>query len=275
MRNHLGEFLRARRQLMTPDQAGLAPTGDHRRTPGLRRDEVAMLAGVSTDYYVRLEQGRDRHPSDQVLDALARVLRLDREASEHMFELARPRSRVPFPAETDRVDIEVARLIQRCGHALAFVVNRWGDVLAINPLATAFYEGMDGNDNLLRMTFLNPASREFYRDWEQEARAKVAHLRAVAGSDYDDPVLVELVGELSAGSEEFRRMWARHEVHAKTNPSIRFRHPEVGAVTIHFQIFDIPSDPGQKFIVGQATPGSSSDHALARLRVLVDDHAGA
>ncbi|GII41299.1 transcriptional regulator [Planotetraspora phitsanulokensis] len=234
-----------------------------------------MLAGVSTDYYVRLEQGRDRHPSDQVLDALARVLRLDREASEHMFELARPRSRVPFPAETDRVDIEVARLIQRCGHALAFVVNRWGDVLAINPLATAFYEGMDGNDNLLRMTFLNPASREFYRDWEQEARAKVAHLRAVAGSDYDDPVLVELVGELSAGSEEFRRMWARHEVHAKTNPSIRFRHPEVGAVTIHFQIFDIPSDPGQKFIVGQATPGSSSDHALARLRVLVDDHAGA
>jgi transcriptional regulator with XRE-family HTH domain len=256
---------------MTPAQVGLTQVGDRRRTPGLRRDEVAMLAGVSTDYYVRLEQGRDRHPSEQVLDALAGVLRLDLEASEHLFELARPRNRLMPSQQADRVDPDVLRLIERCDHAVAFVVNRWGDVLAANPLTTAFYAGLDGNDNLIRLTFLNPAAREFYRDWEQEARAKVAHLRAVAGADHDDPSLLRLVKELSDASEDFRRIWARHDVQAKTNPSLRFRHRDVGAMTLHYQVFDITSDPGQKLVVGQAAPGSPSERALAKLGRLVDD----
>ncbi|MFD0734796.1 helix-turn-helix domain-containing protein [Planotetraspora mira] len=270
MRTALGEFLRARRQLMTPDQVGLAEAGDRRRTPGLRRDEVAMLAGVSTDYYVRLEQGRDRHPSEHVLDALASVLRLDLEASAHLFELARPRNKPIASEQADRVNPDVLRLIDRCDHAAAFVVNRWWDVLAANPLTSAFYAGMDGSDNLIRLTFLNPAAREFYRDWEQEARAKVAHLRAVAGA-HDDPSLVALVEELSRASEEFRRIWARHDVQAKTSPSIRFRHRVVGEMTLHYQVFDITGDPGQKLIVGQAAPGSPSERALAKLRTLIDD----
>ncbi|GII57959.1 transcriptional regulator [Planotetraspora thailandica] len=225
-----------------------------------------MLAGVSIDYYVRLEQGRERKPSDQVIDALARVLRLGPEAAAHLHDLARPREHHHGPSgEADRIRPDMLQLMEGSDHVLAFVVNRRWDVLARNPLAVALYAGLVHGDNLIRMQFLNPASREFYPDWEQEACAKVAHLRAVAGPDLDDASIRELIEELSAESPEFRRIWARHDVETKTNPAVRFRHPEVGLITLQFEVFDINSVPGQKLIVGQAEPGTPSERALAEL----------
>jgi transcriptional regulator with XRE-family HTH domain len=270
MSSLLGAFLRARRQVTTVDQAGLPQVGDRRRTPGLRRDEVAMLAGMSVDYYTRLEQGRERSPSDQVLDALAQVFQLDSEATKHLYHIARPMmcKRLNTAGRAAQVSPNVLRFVEGCDHALAFVVNRRWDVLAENSPTAGLYAGLAYGDNLLRLQFLNPASREFYPDWEQEAWFKVAHLRAVTGPDCDDTSIRELVEELSAGSKEFRRIWARHDVQTKTNPSVRFQHRVVGGMTFQFELFDITSDPGQKLIVGQAEPGTPSELALAKLSTL-------
>jgi hypothetical protein len=150
----------------------------------------------------------------------------------------------------------------------AVVVSRRLDVLAKNPLATAIYDGLDHNDNLMRLTFLNPEGREFYPDWEHEALSKTAQLRAAVGANLDDPAFLELVEELSQGSAEFRRMWARHDVRAKTNDSIRFRHRVVGDLTLSYQAFTINSAPGQELFAFQAEPGSPSEHALSLLRSL-------
>jgi transcriptional regulator with XRE-family HTH domain len=263
----LGEFLRARRQITTVEQVGLISTGN-RRTPGLRRDEVAMLAGVSVDYYIRLEQGRERHPSAQVLGALARVLRLDPEAAAHLHELAHPRPR-KFEL-SDRVDPNVRRLMEGWDNVPAYVVNHRLDVLARNRLATALYEGLEHSDNLLRLALLNPAAHEFYLDWEQDTHSKVAHLRAAAGAGHDDPLLLELVEELSLGSEDFRRMWARHDVRGRTRAPVRFHHPHVGDVITTMEVLSIDSVPGQKLIVFQPEPGSPSEDALALLDTLTD-----
>jgi transcriptional regulator with XRE-family HTH domain len=268
MYSPLGEFLRARRQRTTIDQVGLPRVGDRRRTPGLRRDEVAMLAGVSIDYYTRLEQGRERHPSDQVLDALARVLRLDPEAGKHLHELARPRAYKRRPS-TDRVSPDVLQLMDSWDHKPAFVVNRRLDVLAKNPPAVALVEGLNYSDNLMRMTFLDPASREFYLDWEKEARFKVALTRAAVGADGDDTYLLELVEELSLKSEDFRRLWACHDVRANTRASERMYHREVGEMTLRYEAFAINSAPGQELVVFQAEPGSPSERALARLSMSI------
>ncbi|GAA4584785.1 helix-turn-helix transcriptional regulator [Planotetraspora phitsanulokensis] len=238
--------------------------GDRRRTPGLRRDEVASLAGVSMDYYTRLEQGRERRPSDQVLDALARVLHLDPEASEHLHELARPRTS-GAGGRSNCVSPNLLRFIEGCDHALAFVVNRRLDFVAKNRLTKVLHEGFDDNDNVLRRIFLNPAAREFYVDWEREASHFVAHLRAVAGTGRDDPFVLELVEELSRKSEDFRRMWARHDVQTRTQVFMRFRHRQVGEMTLYLETLRLTSAPGHIFIIGQAEPGSPSAHALAEL----------
>jgi transcriptional regulator with XRE-family HTH domain len=266
--NLLGDFLRARRQVTTPDEVGVLHAG-RRRTPGLRREEVAMLAGVSTDYYIRLEQGRERHPSEQVLGALARVLDLGSDAVMHLHQLAHPelrRRRANGPAE--RVSPNLLRLMRSWPHTPALVLGRWMDVLATNPMAAALYEGLDHSDNLVRMTFLNPVAREFYRDWEKVAFAKAAHLRAQAGADLDDPYLTELVRELSLKSEEFRHMWARHDVVVKTRELKHFHHREVGDLTLAYESFTVNSSPGQQLITFQAEPGSPSEHRLALLSSL-------
>jgi transcriptional regulator with XRE-family HTH domain len=244
----------------------LAPSTGRRRTPGLRRDEVAMLAGVSVDYYIRLEQGRERHPSDQVLGALAQALRLDGEAIEHLHELAHPRPYKRVPAErVEQVHPNLLRLMEGWDHVAAYVVNGRLDVLAGNRVATALYEGLEHNDNLLRLALLNPAAHEFYLDWEADTHSKIAHLRAAVGADRDDPFLRELIDELSRESEEFRRLWDRYDVRARTRTPVRFHHRDVGDVITSMEVLSVDSSPGQKLIVFQAEAGSPSEHALALL----------
>ncbi|GAA1300282.1 transcriptional regulator [Planotetraspora silvatica] len=266
-RSALGDFLRARRQATTVDQVGLPSIG-RRRTPGLRRDEVAMLADVSADYYVRLEQGRERNPSAQVLEALARVFQLDAEATEHLYDLARPRARRPHAPGAEQVCPKALRFILGCDHAVMLVMNIRLDILAKNPLATALYAGLDHCDNLIRLTFLNPLARDFYMDWPEQARDLAAHLRATVGTDVDDPSVRELVEELSRGSEDFRRLWNRHDIRSRTHRSIRYRHGEVGEMTLHFEVFHIGSAPGQQLVVGQAEPYGGSRNAFAKLASL-------
>ncbi|GII57345.1 transcriptional regulator [Planotetraspora thailandica] len=223
-----------------------------------------MLAQVSVDYYIRLEQGRERHPSDQVLDALAQALRLEPEATEHLHRLAHAQARKRGPV--DQVDPNLLRLVQGWDHTPAFIVNRRCDVLARNSLSEAVCGWLEHSDNLLRMIFLNPASQELLQThWEQEASSHVAHLHAMAGADYDDPFLVELVEELSLVSGHFRRMWARHDVRARSRETVRVHHPDVGELTLRFEGFSANSTPGQSLVIGHTDPGSPSADALAQL----------
>jgi transcriptional regulator with XRE-family HTH domain len=270
----LGEFLRARREAITPAQAGLMNIGS-RRTPGLRREEVAMLAHVSTDYYIRLEQGRERHPSERVLGELARVLELNPDATAHLHELAHPmlRSR-PLGARNTRISPDLRRLIESWPDTPALLCDDLMNVLAVNSLAGVLYRGLRHTDNLLRMVFLDPAAREFYQEWDKIARAKVAHLRAVAGANLDDPRLSKLVGELSIKSPEFRRLWARHDVSAKVREVKRFRHADVGDMTLTCEVFSVTSTPGLQLITMLAQTGSASEEALRLLGSVVATEAG-
>jgi transcriptional regulator with XRE-family HTH domain len=259
-----GEFLRARREGTTPAQVGLTHIGP-RRTPGLRREEVAMLAGVSTDYYIRLEQGRERHPSERVLNALVRVLGLGPDAATHLYRLAELRPRHRTVGQSEYVSPNLLRLMRSWPYTPALVCGRWLDVLAGNPLATALYDGLEYADNLLHLVFLDPAASEFYPDWEHVARCRVAQLRAAAGADLDDPHLNDMVGELSYKSPEFRRMWARHEVASLGGGPRRLRHREVGDLVLTGEVFNVNSSPGQQLLILQAEPGSPSAHSLALL----------
>jgi transcriptional regulator with XRE-family HTH domain len=261
----LGEFLRARRHLTAPEQAGLPRLHERRRTPGLRREEVAALAGVSTDYYVRLEQGRERNPSDQVLDALARVFQLESDATEYLHELAHPRGRRVPAMAVNQVDPNVIRLMEGWDRVAAYVVNPRLDVLAGNTVVTALYEGLEHNDNLLRLALLNPRAREFYLDWEKDTYYKVAHLRAAAVTAPDDPSLAELIEELSAASAEFRCMWGRHEVRRRIRAPARFHHEAAGDIVTTMEVMSVDTAPGQKLVTFQADPGSTSERALIRL----------
>ncbi|GAA0391391.1 helix-turn-helix transcriptional regulator [Microbispora corallina] len=264
--NLLGDFLRARRQATTVERAGLLRGTGNRRTPGLRRDEVAMLAGVSVDYYIRLEQGRERSPSDAVLNALVGVFGLDHEAAEHLYELARSaRGSFRRTHVADRVCPSVLRLVNNWERALAFVVNRRLDVLAKNAAAAAFHEGLSDSDNLLRLTFLNPASREVFLDWEREARFMVAHMRAAVGADLDDPSVLALVEELSLASEAFHHIWGNYNIRIKAPDMGRYHHHRVGDLTLWLATFAIDGATGQRLFVAHAEPGTPSDDALARL----------
>ncbi|GAA1263084.1 helix-turn-helix transcriptional regulator [Sphaerisporangium rubeum] len=263
--NDLGDFLRARRHLTAPEQVGLPPLSDRRRTPGLRREEVATLAGVSTDYYIRLEQGRERHPSDQVLDSLARVLQLGPEAAEYLHGLARPRAGPCTDSASGRVDPNVVRLMERWDRVAAYVVNQRLDVLARNAVAEGLYGGLEHNGNLLRLALLNPRAREFYRDWEKDTCCKVAHLRAAVGIGPDDPERAALVQELSERSADFRRMWARHDVRSRGRDPVRFHHHTAGDLFTTMEVMTIDETSCQKLVTFQAEPGSPSEHALACL----------
>ncbi|MFD9001564.1 helix-turn-helix transcriptional regulator [Streptomyces sp. NPDC059582] len=263
--NALGGFLRARRAQLGPEDAGL-PTSGRRRVPGLRREEVATLAGVSTDYYMRLEQGRERHPSQQVLEAVAKALRLDDEAVAHLFRVATPTTRRTRRAHrVERVGPHLRRLLETWSQTPAFILGNALDVLARNRLAAALFAGFTSCDNLLRMTFLDPAARDFYRDWDRAAESCVAALRRAAGIDPDDPRLIEIVGELSMRSAEFRALWARHDVRGKSREAKLFHHAEVGDLELHYEAFTVNSAPGQQVIVYQAEPGSPAAVALALL----------
>ncbi|GLI00829.1 helix-turn-helix transcriptional regulator [Phytohabitans aurantiacus] len=269
--NRLGEFLRARRELVRPEEFGLPDPG-RRRVPGLRREEVALLAGMSADYYVRLEQGRDKHPSEQVVDALARVFSLDEEAATHLRELARPVARRRRrPSQPERVSPHLARLLDAWSGTPALILGRYMDVLANNRLAAAVNHCSVKGQNQLRLVFLEPETRQIYPDWSTVAAQTVASLRASAGGDLDDPRLTELVGELSLKSEDFRRLWARHDVRAKTAGSKRFHHPMVGELTLAYETFTVNGADGQMLIVYHAEPASPSEHALKLLSSTVAD----
>ncbi|OOV21811.1 transcriptional regulator [Streptomyces avermitilis] len=263
--NALGGFLRARRAQLRPEDTGLRTSG-RRRVPGLRREEVATLAGVSTDYYMRLEQGRERHPSQQILEAVARALRLDDEAVAHLYRVATPSTRRTRRApRVERVAPHLRRLLDTWSDTPAFVLGHALDILARNRLAAALYAGFAHSDNLLRMTFLDPAAHHFYRDWEHAAESCVATLRRAAGIDAEDPRLWELVGELSMKNADFRVLWARHDVRGKTREAKLFHHAQVGDLELHYEAFTVNSAPSQQLIVYQAEPGGTSADALALL----------
>ncbi|QFG20661.1 helix-turn-helix domain-containing protein [Actinomadura sp. WMMB 499] len=263
-RSELGAHLTARRALVTPADAGLPATG-HRRVPGLRREEVAMLAGVSADYYVRLEQGRERSPSAQVLDALAAALRLDDDGRLHLFRLAGLAPRDRSPAVPGRVDPSLLQLMSAWPSNPAIVYNRAYDVLASNAIADALFGGWAYSRNLMHIVFTDPAAREFYRDWHDVARNSVAGFRLGHGRAPDDPRVRGVLAELLEASPEFAELWARHDARGKALESKRFAHRGVGPVTLTMQTFDVRSAPGQELVVYHAEPGSASAEALALL----------
>ncbi|GII31181.1 helix-turn-helix domain-containing protein [Planotetraspora mira] len=262
----LGDFLRTRRETTSLEDVGLPPSG-RRRTPGLRREELAMLAGVSSDYYIRLEQGRERNPSQQVLTALAEALRLDADATDYLYELVHTRA---WPPRADvrgpeHVSPALLQLMAGWHSNPAFVIGRGLNVLAATPLATTLYEGVAHQENCLKLVFFCPSSRDFYLDWEEAAAYKVAELRAAVGRDPGNPDLIQLIEELSEHSEEFRSLWARHHVRTRRNEVKRFRHRDVGPVTVSWDVFTVNSAPTQQLIVMGAEPDSTSERALAHL----------
>lgn len=269
--NVLGTFLRARREQVRPEDVGLPDYG-RRRVPGLRREELAMLAGVSADYYVRLEQGRDQHPSEQVVDALARALQLDDDAAAHLHELARPapRRRRRSPAKPERVRPGLLNMMAQLTNNPAFILGRRMDVLAANELSLALNPHCAPPNNVVRSFFLQEdRMRELYPDFDQIAAETVASLRASVGSDLDDPALTDLVGELSLKSEAFRKLWARHDVRDKADGNKRFQHPLVGPVELRYESFTINGAAGQMLVVYHAEPGSTSAQALALLSSMI------
>ncbi|MFJ5675757.1 helix-turn-helix domain-containing protein [Streptomyces sp. NPDC093097] len=263
-RSELGAYLTTRRAGVTPAQANLPVTG-HRRVPGLRREEVALLAGVSADYYVRLEQGRERNPSAQVLDALAAALRLDEDGRLHLFRLAGlgPRSRAA--AVVDRVEPSLLALMDAWPHNPAIVYNRAYDVLASNAIADALFRGWAHSRNLMHVVFTDPAARTFYRDWREVAHNSVAGFRLNHGAAPDHPRVRQVLTELLDDSPEFTDLWTRHDARGKALECKRFVHHDVGPLTLTMQTFDVRAAPGQELVVYHAEPASPSSEALALL----------
>ncbi|GHF03725.1 transcriptional regulator [Amycolatopsis deserti] len=264
--NTLGDYLRARRELVQPESVGLAAHGV-RRVPGLRREEVAMLAGISSDYYLRLEQGRDRNPSPQVLEALARVLQLDEPAADYLLSLTTPKPRRRRRARRETVPAGTRQLLDVLG-VPAFVEGRYFDVLAANDLARALSPCLAHGHNRLRDVFLDPGEKALYEDWDEATARLVASFRTSVGSDTDDPGFVRLVGELSLGSERFRKLWARHDVRSCDTVPVRLRHPQVGELTLGLEKLGVTGAKGLLLVVYHAAPGTSSAEKLALLASL-------
>jgi transcriptional regulator with XRE-family HTH domain len=267
--SEIREFLRTRRARITPEQAGLAPHGGARRVPGLRREEVAQLAGVSVDYYVRLERGRTKGVSETVLDAVARALQLDDTERAHLFDLTQPkptaRTRRKRPLAPQRVHPVLYRTLDSL-NVPAVVQGRRLDVLAANKLAYALYTDFEARPrherNFARYVFLDEAARTLYADWEQVAGDCLAMLRLYAGRHPDDPQLTELIGELSLHSDTFRSMWADHDVIAHNSGTKRLHHPLVGDLTLDYVVLAVEGDPEQTLVIYTPEPASPSAEAL-------------
>ncbi len=284
-RSEAREFLASRRARLTPQEVGLPAFGGNRRVAGLRREEVALLAGVSVEYYTRLERGNLRGVSERVLDALAGALQLDEAERAHLFDLARTANatartrRRPSP---QRVRPGVQRVLDAMTEAPAWVRNGRSDMLAANRLGRALYSPVFDSPvrpaNTARFVFLDPRATDFYRDWERIAHEMVGVLRAEAGRDPYDRGLTELVGELSTRSEAFRTRWAAHEVRFHRTGSKRLHHPVVGDLDLTYEAIEFPSDPGLTLLVYTAEPGSPTEDALALLAswaATPDEHAEA
>ncbi|GAA4632610.1 helix-turn-helix transcriptional regulator [Actinoallomurus vinaceus] len=267
-RNDVREFLASRRARITPQQAGLPAYGGNRRVPGLRREEVAMLAGVSVDYYNRLERGNLSGASESVLEALVRALQLDEAEREHLFDLARAANSTPRRRRPARQRIRpgIQRLLDSMTDAPAFVRNGRLDVLAANRLGRALYSPVFDDParpvNLARFRFLNSRARDFYPDWEDSANTTVALLRTEAGRDPHDRALQDLIGELATRSEEFRTLWAAHNVRLHHTGVKNFHHPVVGDLSLPFEAMPLPADPGLTLTAFSAEPGTPAQDAL-------------
>jgi transcriptional regulator with XRE-family HTH domain len=262
--NALGAFLRARRAALRPADVGM-PTHGVRRVAGLRREEVAVLAGVNADYYARLEQGRERHPSPQVLASLGRALRLDADARDHLGRLAGVPSPGPPAGAPDTVDATLRQLLDGYPHTPAFVIGRTLDILTANALAQALFSPFGTAGNLARMIFLDPAARTFHVHWEEAADAAVANLRQAAGFPGEGPRVRALVAELSGRSPEFAALWEAQAVRGKTRGVKHLRHPDVGPLTVTYHTFDVRDAPGQQLVIYHAEPGGPGAQALALL----------
>ena len=271
--SEIREFLTSRRAKITPEQAGLRTYGaGPRRVPGLRREEVALLAGVSVDYYTRLERGNATGASEGVLEGIARALRLDDAERAHLFDLARAgQTAVPRPRRRARQRIRpsVQLMLDAMTGAPAFVRNGRLDLLAANRLGRALYsqhfDSPHQPANSARFVFLDPRSATFYVEWERVANDVVASLRAEAGRDPYDRDLSDLVGELSTRSETFRTLWAAHDVHRHDTGVKRFHDPLVGELTVTYEALELAADPGLTMFVYTPEPGSKSEQALSLL----------
>jgi transcriptional regulator with XRE-family HTH domain len=284
-RDEVREFLMSRRAKVTPEQAGI-PGGLKRRVPGLRRTEVALLAGVSVEYYAKLERGAIAGASSSVLDAVARALLLDDTERAHLFDLARAADGIPTSGRarrrTGRQSASRPSLhwtLEAITEGIAFVRNRQHDLLAMNALARAFYSPVIGDGgrtpNLARFQFLDPASRGFYPDWDLFAQMCVAIMRAEAGRDPHDRGLQNLVGELSTRSETFRRLWGAHDVRSHGSGTKRFVHPEVGELVLAYEELAITAEPGLVLMIYTAEPGTPSAEKLRLLASLAAEQTAA
>jgi transcriptional regulator with XRE-family HTH domain len=276
-RTDIRDFLASRRAKLTPEQVGL-PAGGRRRVPGLRREEVAVLAGVSSEWYARLEKGHISGVSDDVLEAVARALRLDEEEHTYLFDLARA-ARPARRTTSRRAEVGVAPRVQWMLDSMtmsaAFVRNGRLDVVATNPLARALHAPMfdsattaqRGRANFARYHFLDEGSRHFFIDWDDGADATVALLRAEAGREPHDRALREIVGELSTLSPEFRTRWAAHDVRIRHEGIKRLEHPEVGPIELTYQSLDLPTSRGavHDLSIYTAEPGTTSEDRLTLL----------
>ncbi|HXT88568.1 MAG TPA: helix-turn-helix transcriptional regulator [Trebonia sp.] len=259
--NLLGSYLRARRALVTPEQAGI-PAGAKRRVPGLRREEVAMLAGISADYYLRLERGRDKSPSAQVLQSLARVLLLDELEQDYLLGLAAPRPKTRLRRrKPERVPARLHQLLASV-QVPAFVEGRAFDVLASNRLAVALSPRLQPGYNRLRSLLLDPEEQAFQQDWTHSAEGFIAAFRKSISDDVDNPRFVELAGELALSSERFRTLWARHDVRSLDGGTTTVHHPVVGELRLHRD--KLPVD-GLLLVLYYADQGSESDEKLRLL----------
>lgn len=273
-RAEVRDFLTSRRARITPEQAGIEPVGRRRRVPGLRREEVSRLAGLSVDYYTRVERGNLSGVSDSVLDAIARALQLDQAEHDHLYDLARsakapPRRTKPRSDATATVRPELQYLLDAVTGAPAFIANNRMDILAANTLGYALYSDMYRGPvrpaNHSRFIFLDPRAHNFYTDWESAASVNVAILRRDAGRNPHDRRLAELVGELSMRSDEFRARWAAHNVRRHYAGTKRFNHPVVGVLELTYQTIELEGDPGNSMTIYPAVPASPSDEKLRLL----------
>jgi transcriptional regulator with XRE-family HTH domain len=281
-RAEVREFLMSRRAKLAPEQAGL-PAGPNRRVAGLRRTEVAVLAGVSVEYYSKLERGAIAGASASVLDAISNALQLDDTERAHLFDLARAADGVPVSGRPRRraprqvpARPSLHWTLEAITGGIAFVRNQYQDLLATNALGRVFYSPLIGEGgrtpNLARFQFLDPASRDFYPDWDLFAEMCVAIMRAEAGRNPHDPVFQDLVGELSTSSETFRTLWGAHDVRTHGTGTKRFTHPIVGELTLAYEELVLTAEPGLVMFVYTAEPGSPSAERLSLLASWTAEH---
>lgn len=276
MDSEIGSFLTARRARIAPEDRGLAP-GVRRRVPGLRREEVALLAGVSVDYYVRLEQGRAESPSEGVLRAVARVLGLDAVAYEHLLRLARPQRTAPVPPAQE-VRPGIRALLDAMSAVPAVLVGRWQEILYANTLGDALLPAHHPGPtrNAARHVFLGTDALDYYADWKRVAEDTVAALRHESGRYPGDPVLAGLIGELSAGSPAFATLWAHHDVRLRTDGPIQLVHPKAGRLHLNYEFLTAGDTDGMIVTYTPADPATADALVLLATLTAPDkaDHAG-